>query len=68
MGVQASGAGRSNGRASFDEFSNRRSVLRKRLPLTAVPLSFPPFGPAKAALAKVDFPTPLTPVVPYLVR
>jgi aldehyde dehydrogenase (NAD+) len=51
-GVQASGAGRSNGRASFDEFSNRRSVLRKRLPLTAVPLSFPPFGPAKEALAK----------------
>ena len=25
---------------------------QKRLPLTAVPLSFPPFGPAKEALAK----------------
>lgn len=51
-GVQASGAGRSNGRASFDEFSNRRSVLRKWFPVTAVPLSFPPFTPAKGALAR----------------
>lgn len=51
-GVQGSGAGRSNGKASFDEFSNRRSVLRKWLPFTPVPLSFPPFGPAKSALAK----------------
>ena len=51
-GVQASGAGRSNGRASFDEFSNRRSVMRKWLPITAVPLSFPPFTPAKGALAR----------------
>ena len=51
-GVQASGNGRSNGKASFDEFSNRRSVLRKTLPLTAVPLSFPPFVPFKRGLAK----------------
>ena len=51
-GVQASGAGRSNGRASFDEFSNRRSVMRKAFPVTAAPLSYPPFGPAKSALAK----------------
>lgn len=51
-GVQASGTGRSNGRASFDEFSNRRSVMRKVFPWTVAPLSYPPFGPAKAALAK----------------
>ena len=51
-GVQASGAGRSNGRASFDEFSNRRSVMRKVFPWTAAPLSYPPFGPVKTALAK----------------
>jgi len=51
-GVQASGAGRANGRAAFDEFSNRRSVLRKRSPITALPLSYPPFTPFKAALAR----------------
>lgn len=51
-GVQASGSGRSNGKASFDEFSNRRSVLRKTLPWTAVPLSFPPFVPFKQGLAR----------------
>ncbi len=51
-GVQASGSGRSNGRASFDEFSNQRSVLRKRLPFTLVPLSFPPFDSPKEALAR----------------
>ena len=51
-GVQASGTGRSNGRASFDEFSNRRSVLRKVLPWTVAPLSYPPFTPVKYALAK----------------
>ena len=51
-GVQASGAGRANGRAAFDEFSNRRSILRKTLPLTALPLSYPPFTPFKATLAK----------------
>ena len=51
-GVQASGSGRSNGRASFDEFSNRRSVVRKRLPITAVSISFPPFGPVKEAIAR----------------
>lgn len=51
-GVQASGNGRANGKASFDEFSNRRSVLRKTLPLTAVPLSFPPFVPFKKGLAR----------------
>lgn len=51
-GTQASGMGRSNGRAAFDEFSNRRSVMRKKWPITAVPLSFPPFGPAKFALVK----------------
>lgn len=51
-GVQGSGAGRANGRAAFDEFSNRRSVMRKRLPLTALPLSYPPFTPWKAAVAK----------------
>ncbi len=50
-GVQASGSGRSNGRASFDEFSNQRSVLRKWFPFSLVPLSFPPFGPVKEALA-----------------
>lgn len=51
-GVQASGAGRANGRAAFDEFSNRRSVLRKQFPLTALPLSYPPFTPFKATLAR----------------
>lgn len=51
-GVQASGTGRSNGRASFDEFSNRRSVLRKVYPFTVAPLSYPPFTPVKSALAK----------------
>ena len=51
-GVQASGSGRANGRAAFDEFSNRRSILRKTLPLTALPLSYPPFTPFKATLAK----------------
>ena len=51
-GVQASGLGRSNGKAAFDAFSNKRSVLRKSLPFTAVPLSYPPFGPAKTALAR----------------
>jgi aldehyde dehydrogenase (NAD+) len=51
-GIQASGMGRSNGRAAFDAFSNRRSVMRKILPWTAVPLSFPPFGPAKLALVR----------------
>lgn len=51
-GVQASGLGRSNGKAAFDAFSNQRSILSKRLPFTAVPLSYPPFGPAKSALAR----------------
>lgn len=51
-GVQASGLGRSNGKAAFDAFSNKRSILSKRLPFTAVPLSYPPFGPAKAVLAR----------------
>ena len=51
-GVQASGSGRSNGRASFDEFSNQRSLLKKWLPFTLVPLSFPPFGLVKETLAK----------------
>ncbi|MDB4787402.1 aldehyde dehydrogenase family protein [Flavobacteriales bacterium] len=51
-GVQASGMGRSNGKAAFDAFSNKRSVMRKSLPITAVPLSYPPFGPAKSALAR----------------
>lgn len=51
-GVQASGMGRSNGKAAFEAFSNRRSVMRKSLPMTAVPLSYPPFGPAKSALAQ----------------
>ena len=51
-GVQASGLGRSNGKAAFDAFCNKRSVLSKRLPFTAVPLSYPPFGPAKSALAR----------------
>ena len=51
-GIQASGLGRSNGKAAFDAFSNKRSVMRKALPFTAVPLSYPPFGPAKTALAR----------------
>jgi len=51
-GVQASGMGRSNGKAAFDAFSNKRSVMSKSWPVTAVPLSYPPFGPAKSALAR----------------
>lgn len=51
-GVQASGTGRANGKAAFDEFSNRRSVLRRSWPLSLVPLSHPPFSRGKATLAK----------------
>lgn len=51
-GIRSSGMGRSNGRAAFDAFSNKRSVMTRTLPWTAVPLSFPPFGPAKSALVR----------------
>jgi len=51
-GIQASGMGRTNGKAAFDALSNRRSVLIKRWPISSVPISYPPFGPAKAALVK----------------
>lgn len=51
-GIRNSGMGRSNGRAAFDAFSNKRSVMTRTLPWTAVPLSFPPFGPAKSAFVR----------------
>jgi aldehyde dehydrogenase (NAD+) len=51
-GIQASGMGRSNGRAAFEALSNQRSVIRKGWPLTSVPISFGPFHPAKARLVR----------------
>lgn len=51
-GIQASGMGRTNGKAAFDVLSNKRSVLKKSWPLSSVPISYPPFGPAKAALVR----------------
>lgn len=51
-GIQASGMGRTNGKAAFDALSNRRSVLRKSWPISSVPISYPPFGPAKASLVR----------------
>lgn len=51
-GIQASGTGRTNGKAAFDALSNRRSVLIKRWPISSVPISYPPFGPAKLALVR----------------
>ena len=51
-GIQASGMGRTNGKAAFDVLSNRRSIIRKSWPISSVPISYPPFGPAKAALVR----------------
>lgn len=51
-GIQASGMGRSNGRAAFDALSNMRSVMRQGFPVTSVPISFAPFGPAKVRLVR----------------
>ncbi len=51
-GIQASGMGRTNGKAAFDALSNQRSILRKSWPVSSVPISYPPFGSAKAAMVR----------------
>mmetsp|Transcript_12031 Transcript_12031/g.22081 ORF Transcript_12031/g.22081 Transcript_12031/m.22081 type:complete len:520 (-) Transcript_12031:149-1708(-) len=50
-GAGASGFGAYHGKAGFDEFSHRRSVLHKPL-WPQVPFIYPPYDSSKAALVK----------------
>jgi aldehyde dehydrogenase (NAD+) len=43
-GIGNSGMGRSNGKASFDSFSNLRSFVSASTRFNLLPLTFPPFG------------------------
>lgn len=43
-GTGTSGMGRSNGKASFDAFSNLRSYVSSSTRFNLLPLTFPPFG------------------------
>jgi len=43
-GIGSSGMGRSNGKASFDAFSNLRSYVSSSTRFNLLPLTFPPFG------------------------
>jgi aldehyde dehydrogenase (NAD+) len=43
-GTGNSGMGRSNGKASFDAFSNLRSFVESKTRFNFLPLTFPPFG------------------------
>ena len=51
-GCGSSGIGRSNGKASFDSFSNLRSFVVASTRFNALPLTFPPFGKFGLALTR----------------
>ena len=51
-GIGTSGIGRSNGKASFDEFSNLRSFVDSTNRPNAVSLTFPPFNKFTVALSR----------------
>lgn len=51
-GVGESGMGAYHGRASFEAFSHRKSVLSKPTAIDTLRLIYPPFTEARAALAK----------------
>ena len=51
-GIGTSGIGRSNGKASFDEFSNLRSFVDSTNRPNVLPLTFPPFNKFTVALSR----------------
>lgn len=51
-GIGTSGIGRSNGKASFDAFSNLRSFVDSTNRPNALPLTFPPFNKFTVALTR----------------
>ena len=51
-GIGTSGIGRSNGKSSFDEFSNLRSFVESTNWPNALPLTFPPFNKFTIALSR----------------